>query len=394
MRSVASRVDGARTVTDIIELAEGTRIRIGGANFRVVQVIDNHKPIAVLVARRTERTSRSVRPMQTPDLSSSEPFPHVDRKVQSLLWGQIDDRIERFRASADSDAPWIARPIQEQAIRELEDLANKGGNANDRYLAIVGPQGAGKRTAVETFAERRSRRISSQDDLSIPVVVVRSWESASRLYESCVEGIDVRGADLSKALRRPGLKNAQRRKIAIDAMKAAGVRLVIVETLHHYVDPTSVQVRQRIETLDAFVDELGVAVACTHPRPLRLPGTWSSPWRDARQLVLERCAFGPEFDQILRGFERRLPLREPSGLDEPTMAERLHAFSQGDLGVVWSCLVEWASEALLSGAETIDHALIDSFDRTDWKPTETNRPDDQGNSGGSPDDRSDHTRRR
>ena len=361
-------------MTGTVELAEGTRVRIGGALFRVVHVIDDHEPLALLVAQRTDRTSR--RSMRSPDPSSTKRFPHIDDEVQPLLWGPVSDRVDRFRAFADSAAPWIERSAQERVISALHVLVDRADDIADKYLAVVGPSGAGKRTAVRKLAERRSMRASARSAFSVPVVTVRSWVSSQQLYEACIAGVDVHGADLSRALRRPGLKNAQRREIAINAMKAAGVRVLLVEALHHYVDPTSMQIRQRIETLDAFVSDLGVALACLHRRPIRLPGDWPSPWRNAQQLTLERCALGPEFDRALHTFERRLPLREPSGLDRPDLAGRLYAFSQGDLGVLWSHLVECASEALRSKTERIDHASIDSIERTESRPAEAAWSDD------------------
>lgn len=238
-------------------------------------------------------------------------------------------------------------------------------------MAIVGPLGAGKRTIAARFEERVSAQAAERGDTSVPVVLVRSWTSNRALYETCVDRCD---ATSSESVRWSGLKAEQRRAIAIDVMKAAGVRVLIVAPLYRFDSPGSVHVRHRVQTLDAFVRDLGVALVCLHDSTLPLPGTWPSPWRQARQVTLHPCTLGPEFDLELRSFERRLPLREPSKLEAPDLAGRLYAFSRGDLGALWLRLVEYTVHALYSKSEKIDHGVIDGLeecereeeDRASW----------------------------
>lgn len=355
------------------EIVRNGTIALEGTRYRIECVIDHHDSFALIVARREDEAGTA-----SPSSSPVEcTFDHVDDDIQPLLWGTADDRAVGFLTDVVGNRPWIAREAQARVIARLEDVLDSPPNQHPTSrFAIVGTDGAGKKAAVRRFRNEHGTYVAERAATSVPVVLVRSWGSGRQFYEACLDEVDVQRQGLSARLRRAGMKNAERRQIALDAMREAGVRLLIVETLHHYVDPGSAQVRQRLQLLDELADELGVVVASLLRSSLRLPGTWPSAWRHAEHLPLERCEFGPEFGNALTAFGRRLPLREPSEFLHPAMAGRLYAMSQGNLGSLWDCLVRFTTEALLAGVERIDHALINRIEQEDREALEASEPYD------------------
>ncbi|MNO04168.1 hypothetical protein D3C81_2251040 [compost metagenome] len=59
-----------------------------------------------------------------------------------------------------------------------------------------------------------------------------------------------------------------------------------------------------------------------------------------------------------------LPLKQPSELYKPEMAQLIHSITGGNTGDLHDLLVECAKEAINSGKECIDRELIESIP---WK---------------------------
>jgi hypothetical protein len=68
-----------------------------------------------------------------------------------------------------------------------------------------------------------------------------------------------------------------------------------------------------------------------------------------------------EFQRILVGFEKVLPLKKSSRLHEPDLATLLHAICQGNLGDLHRLLVECAKVAIKNGQECIDLSIVEKM---------------------------------
>lgn len=67
----------------------------------------------------------------------------------------------------------------------------------------------------------------------------------------------------------------------------------------------------------------------------------------------------PEFQQLLAGFEKVLPLKTRSRLHQPELASMLHTISEGNTGNLHRLLIECAIEAIKTGKECIDRTIIE-----------------------------------
>jgi hypothetical protein len=72
------------------------------------------------------------------------------------------------------------------------------------------------------------------------------------------------------------------------------------------------------------------------------------PWRN-----------GEEYLQLLSTLEAVLPLRRPSQLAKPALAEKILSAAEGILGEVVSIVTRAAVRAVTSGAESITAKLVD-----------------------------------
>ena len=65
-----------------------------------------------------------------------------------------------------------------------------------------------------------------------------------------------------------------------------------------------------------------------------------------------------EYARLLATFERQLPLWEPSNLVEPDLAHRVLMMARGTIGGIAGVLRRAAAEAVVTGRERIDQAML------------------------------------
>ena len=68
-----------------------------------------------------------------------------------------------------------------------------------------------------------------------------------------------------------------------------------------------------------------------------------------------------ETGKLLASFERRLPLRHPSGLKQPEVLQKLVWMGEGLIGEMYEILKRTAIEAIRNGEESISLASIDKI---------------------------------
>jgi len=75
-------------------------------------------------------------------------------------------------------------------------------------------------------------------------------------------------------------------------------------------------------------------------------------------VTLPNWKLDKDFQSLLAGFEKVLPLKCSSRIHEPEKATLLHTISDGNLGNLHRLLVECAKVAITSGKEIIDVTTI------------------------------------
>jgi hypothetical protein len=78
-------------------------------------------------------------------------------------------------------------------------------------------------------------------------------------------------------------------------------------------------------------------------------------------ISLPRWSYGEEYQELLRTLEALLPLRCPSHLAKPMLAEKILSAAEGILGEVVSIVTRAAVRAVKCGSESITPKLIDDI---------------------------------
>ncbi len=222
-------------------------------------------------------------------------------------------------------------------------------------LLIVGDSNNGKTTLVRRFRDLCGKGYVNENSEPVkPIIIAESPPSADEkgLYISLLECFfaPYRATDPPSKLRYE----------VINLFRLCHVKLLIIDEFHSLLTGTPFQQREVMNAIKLLCNELMIPIVGVGTREaVRVLHT--DPQHASRFEVanLALWELNKEFQQLLVGFEKVLPLKNPSKLHTPELASLLHTISEGNTGNLHQLLIKCATEAIKSGKEQIDKAIID-----------------------------------
>lgn len=273
---------------------------------------------------------------------------HLDEAARDALLLDDEARIARI----DRDL-WIGYGRAREAHARLGRILLSERRMRPDNLLIVAASNNGKTAIARRFLARHSVTEDVDAERStIPVALIQA-PNGPRIPPLL--------AAICAALgRTPGPRRttAQLRAETYKAMLDVHLRLLLIDDLHNIrgtgVGPMLVELRE-------IGSSTGASLGCFATREIAYV------LRQDEQLanrlepyVLPRwAASDPDYPRLLATFERYLPLWEPSGLAAPEMAGRILAHADGLIGGVAALLRRAAAEAVRTGRECIDAAMLE-----------------------------------
>jgi hypothetical protein len=279
-------------------------------------------------------------------------YSHLHAATRVYAEENNESRIRRIRTDR-----WITYSRAEAALAAMDDLLSFPKRTRMPNLLLVGPTNNGKTMIVEKF--RRSQppieaKVTAEGTANVPVLKVQmpAGPDEPRFFSAILNelGFPRMYAD----------RLAKRQDAAVRMLRETGVRLLVIDEVHNLLSGSRVQQRRLLNLLRWLGNELQIplvavgtaeALHAVHSddqlanrfEPFGLP-----PWRN-----------GEEYRQLLSTMEAVLPLRRPSQLAKPELAEKILSASEGILGEVVSIVTRAAVRAVMTGAEAISAKLID-----------------------------------
>ena len=279
-------------------------------------------------------------------------YSHLHASIRPLAEENNESRIRRIRTDR-----WITYGRAEAALAAMDDLLSFPKRTRMPNLLLVGPTNNGKTMIVEKF--RRSHppieaRATAEGAANVPVLKVQmpAGPDEPRFFAAILNelGFPHRYVD----------RLSKRQDAAVRMLRETGVRILVIDEVHNLLSGSRVQQRRLLNLLRWLGNELQIplvavgTVEALHAvqsddqlanrfEPMGLP-----PWRH-----------GEEYRQLLSTLEAVLPLRRPSQLAEPMLAEKILAAAEGILGEVVSIITRAAVHAVMTGTEAITAKLID-----------------------------------
>ena len=275
---------------------------------------------------------------------------HLNQPVRELAFGSAEQRIRHVHT-----ARWIRYPRAELALEHLERLSAYPRCARMPCLLLYGDSGIGKTMILEKFARQHPAYFDQKKGHHVrPVIVVQMPPAPDerRLYAGLLEAL---GAPFFMS---DGLALLER--LAIRMLETVTPQALIIDEVHHLLAGTAREQRRALNLLKFLANALRIAVVAVGTRDA-LQAIASDPQIVSRfePMELPRWVENDGFRAFLLALVRDLPLRKASPLADRACTQLLLRRSEGITGRVCWIVGQAAEEAIRSGDEQIDVALLD-----------------------------------
>jgi len=273
---------------------------------------------------------------------------HLEASVRQVL--QWDDA--RRIAHIDRDL-WIGYGRAREAHARLEQILRSERRMRPDNLLIVGASNNGKTAIARRFQARQVLPEDPQAERSrIPVALIQA-PNGPRIAQ-------LLAAILAALGREAGARRttAQLRSEACQAVQDVGLRLLLIDDLHNIKGSGTAAMLVELREIGSVT---GVSLGCFATREIAYVLRQDEQLANRLELfVLPRWrGDDPDYLRLLATFERALPLRQRSVLTGPETAARILAMGEGLIGGIARVLRRAAAEAVRSGHERIDAAMLD-----------------------------------
>ncbi|GLE72235.1 MULTISPECIES: TniB family NTP-binding protein [Pseudomonas] len=267
---------------------------------------------------------------------------------------------DRERILFMGEPRWIAYKSAVKILDTLGSLLDAPKRPRMPNLLLVGDSNNGKTTLIHQFVKTHGQGYVNEESEPVrPIILAESPPSADEkeLYVAILEQMwmPYRSTDPKIKLRYQ----------VIHSLRELKVRMLIIDEIHSMLTGSAIKQREVMNALKLLCNTLMIPIVGVGT-PDAVQILHIDPQHASRfdTVKLETWKLDADFQRLLKAFELVLPLKKPSKLFEPQLAQLLHSISGGNTGDLHGLLVECAKEAITSGKECIDRQLIES---KSWK---------------------------
>ena len=247
---------------------------------------------------------------------------------------------------------WIGYTRANDALAALETLFAWPAKQRMPNLLLIGPTNNGKSMIIEKF-RRTHPSVSHPDREEIPVLAVQmpSEPSVIRFYTALLAAL---GAPL-----RPRQRCAELEQLTLTLLRRVTVRVLVIDELHNVLAGRADTRREFLNLIRFLGNELRIPLVGVGTREAYL-AIRSDDQLENRfaPLTLPRWAPDEQGCSLLASFAASFPLRRPSAIATPEMAEYLLTRSEGTIGELTHLLTDAAVAAIETGEEAINQRTL------------------------------------
>lgn len=251
---------------------------------------------------------------------------------------------------------WIGYAAAQGVLGIMESLLHKKESPKMRNLLIKGAPNNGKTTIIRRFRDLYGQSYVNEDAEPVkPIILAEAPPSADQkgLLVSILERFytPYRASDSVMKLGHQ----------VLHMCRTCHVKMIIIDEFHSLLTGSPVKQREVMNVIKFLCNELAIpVVGVGTEEAVRVLHT--DPQHASRfdVIALPLWDLNQDFQRLLAGFEKILPLKNASRLHQPELASRLYTISEGNLGNLHRLLVECATEAIKAGKEQIDKEIIES----------------------------------
>ncbi|WP_028311887.1 TniB family NTP-binding protein [Derxia gummosa] len=284
---------------------------------------------------------------------------HLRPEARAALELPQPERIAFCRADR-----WVGYTRAEQILRQVDDLLLYPRSLRMPCLLIVGRSNNGKSSIVEQVLRRHPYIVKDDGTpgFSISWIALPATPTESNFWSEVLWSRNIS----HRVQERPDAK----RLAAIDAMRFANTRLLIIDEMNHLANAGK-EAGKLLAGIKNATSALRIPIVATGTQTA-IHAMRSEPQMMTRfePIVLDRWTLNTEYLRFLASYEQLLPLAEPSQLASRELAPLIYGMAGDVIGGTVDVLKELAVFAIESGVERIDISLLTKFKKTrlpDWE---------------------------
>src|SRR5215467_2290196 len=274
---------------------------------------------------------------------------HLSPKTRELLGRPIEERIAYIQLDS-----WIPYSQANKILQQLEELLNHPKCDRMPNLAITAQTNNGKTRLMKHFLSLHPASESSGTIIA-PVFYVQcpGFPDESRLYSAIL-------LKLCKKFR-PSAPAQEKLVLLLDALSKIEIRILALDEVNFTEVGTAAKQKRFLNALRYLANELPISIVCMGTEEMmRVIRSVPSVENRFQPMVLPQWQTDQEFRKLLASFEKLIPLKYPSDLqDSSTLTTRLLTRSEGTIGELKALLAAAATDAMRSGTERITEEIID-----------------------------------
>jgi hypothetical protein len=275
---------------------------------------------------------------------------HLSPKTRELLDRPMEERIAHIRKDS-----WIPYSQANKILQELEDLLKYPKCDRMPNLAITAQTNNGKTRLLKHFLSLHPATESSSGTILLPVFYSQcpGFPDESRLYSAIL-------LKLCKNVR-PTASAQEKLVLVLDALSKIEIRILALDEVNFTEVGTAAKQKRFLNALRYLANELRISIVCLGTEEMmRVICSVSSVENRFPPMVLPQWQTDHEFRKLLASFEKLIPLKYPSDLqDRSTLTAKLLTRAEGTIGELKMLLAAAATEAMRNGTERITEEIID-----------------------------------
>lgn len=280
------------------------------------------------------------------------PYPHLGPSALKLV-----DLPDAERIYAIREGTRIPYPRAKQIMERMDELFEYPRIDRMPNMLIVGASNNGKSNILHHFEDKHKPDANPEGEYSIvPVVFVEAPKKPdmndfyNRMLEAIWQPYSIRA------------KSSDKEREVMKVFRNVQLKVLLIDEIQHIIAGGQVKQREFRNGLKSLGNELKISIVCAGvEEAFNAFNTDPQMSNRFEPEFLPLWNLDNEYGDLLASFERRLPLKKPSNLRDPAVAQKVLWMSEGILGEIHEILKRAAIEAIKKKSEQITLKIIEGI---------------------------------
>jgi hypothetical protein len=279
-------------------------------------------------------------------------YPHLGKSAIKLV-----DLSDRERIFAIQEGPWIPYPRAKKILERMEELFEYPRIDRMPNMLIVGASNNGKSKILRHFDETHKPDPNPEGEYSIiPVIYIEAPKKPdindfyNRILEAIWQPYSIRARD------------SEKERGVMNILRKIQLKVLMVDEIQHIIAGGQVKQREFRNGLKSLGNELKISIICAGvEEAFNAFNTDPQLSNRFEPDFLPKWKMDNEYGDLLASFERRIPLKKPSNLRDPSIAQKVLWMGEGILGEVHEVLKRAAVYAIKNRSEQITLEILEKI---------------------------------